>query len=141
MYPIRPWLYVGKFRETLDYNLLHTSQINAMMQLAESVQQPNISSLFIAIEDGKPLPFDQLKTGIEFVQLEKTRGGKVLIACGAGISRAASFAIATLKEQENLSLLDAFWQVRTKHPEAMPHPALWQSLCEYYSENVPHPDW
>jgi protein-tyrosine phosphatase len=141
MYPIRPWLYVGKFRETLDYNLLHRSQINAMMQLAESVQQPNISSLFIAIEDGKPLPFDQLKTGIEFVQLEKARGGKVLIACGAGISRAASFAIATLKKEENLSLLDAFWQVRAKHPEAMPHPALWQSLCEYYSENVPHPDW
>ena len=103
MYPIRPWLYVGKYRETLDYNLLHTSQINAMMQLAKSVQPPNISSLFIAIEDGKPLPFDHLKTGVEFVQLEKARGRNVLIACGAGISRAASFAIATLKEEENLS--------------------------------------
>jgi|SRR4028119_1761770 Predicted protein-tyrosine phosphatase len=99
MYPIRAWLYVGKYRETLDYNLLHTSKINSMIQLAESVQQPNISSLFIAIEDGKPLPFDQLKTGVEFVQLEKARGRNVLIACGSGISRAASFAIATLKEE------------------------------------------
>ena len=138
MYPIRPWLYVGKYRETLDCALLHHSGISAMLQLAESVQQPRISSLYVPIEDGEPLASDHLRTGIEFVRQEKAKGNTVLIACGAGISRAPSFAIAVIKEEENLSLLDAFRQIRAEHPQARPHLELWQSLCEYYQEDVPY---
>lgn len=138
MYPIRPWLYVGKFRETLDYNLLHQSKIGAMLQLAESVEQPNIQSLYVYVEDGEPLPFETLRRGVEFVRLEKARGENVLIACGAGISRSASFAIAALKEEEHLNLLDAFQKVLANHPQARPHLALWKSLCEYYDEDVPY---
>jgi hypothetical protein len=41
MYTIQSWFYVGKFRETLDYNLLYRSQISAMLQVAESVDQQN----------------------------------------------------------------------------------------------------
>jgi hypothetical protein len=140
MYAIRPWLYVGKFRETLDYNLLHQSRISAMLQLAESVEQQIIQSLYVPVEDGEPLPFDRLQRGVEFVRLEKAQGENVLIACGAGISRAASLAIAALKEEEHLSLLVAFRQVLAKHPQARPHLALWKSLCEYYDEDVSYKD-
>jgi hypothetical protein len=138
MYPIRPWLYVGKFRETLDYSLLYRNHIGAMLQLAESVQQPGISSLYVPVEDGESLSFDKLGKGVEFVRLEKARGKNVLIACGAGISRGVSFAIASLKEEENLSLLDAFRQIQAEHPQARPHLELWKSLCDYYSEEVPY---
>jgi protein-tyrosine phosphatase len=138
MYPIRSWLYVGKYRETLDYVVLHQSEIGAMLQLAESIQQPEISSLYVPVEDGESLPLDRLRTGVEFVRTEKAKDKKVLIACGAGISRAASFAIASLKEEENRSLLDAFQQIQAEHPQASPHMALWQSLCEYYAEDVPY---
>lgn len=41
MYTIQSWFYVGKFRETLDYNLLYRNQISAMLQVAESVDQQN----------------------------------------------------------------------------------------------------
>lgn len=140
MYSIRSWLYVGKFRETLDYKLLHQSGIGTMLQLAEGVEQPNIQSLYIPVEDGEPLPFDRLRRGVEFVRLEKARDQNVLVACGAGISRSASFAIAILKEEEQLSLLDAFRQVLVRHPQARPHLALWNSLCEYYDEDVPYKD-
>jgi predicted protein tyrosine phosphatase len=61
-----------------------------------------------------------------------------LIACGAGISRSVAFAVAVLKEEEDLSLREALRQVRAKHPGAMPHPALLKSLSEYYGEDVPH---
>lgn len=138
MYPIRPWLYVGKFRETLDYNLLYRTYIGAMLQLAESVQHPGISSLYIPIEDGQSLSFDDLRRGIEFVRSEKARSNNVLIACGAGLSRGVSFAIAAIKEEENLSLLDAFLQIQAQHPQARPHLELWKSLCDYYSEDVPY---
>lgn len=138
MYPIRSWLYVGKFREIQDDDLLKRRGISAILQLADSIKQPNILSLYVPIEDGEPLPFEKLKKGIEFVRLAKVGGGNVLIACGAGISRSASFAIAALKEEEKLTLLDAFRQVLAKHPQARPHLELWQSLCEYYEEDVPY---
>jgi hypothetical protein len=138
MYPIRSWLYVGKFRETQDDDLLKRRGISAILQLADSIKQPNILSLYVPIEDGEPLPFERLKKGIEFVRLAKVESGNVLIACGAGISRSASFAIAALKEEEKLTLFDAFQQVLAKHPQARPHLELWQSLCEYYDEDVPY---
>ena len=138
MYSIRPWLYVGRFRETLDYNLLYRSNIGSMLQLAESVQHPGISSMYIPVEDGESLSFDKLATGVEFVRLAKARDKNVLIACGAGISRGVSFAIASLKEEENLTLLDAFREIQAEHPQATPHLELWQSLCDYYQENVPY---
>jgi protein-tyrosine phosphatase len=138
MHPIRPWLYVGKFSETQDDVMLRRREIGAMLQLADIVKHEGIPSLYVPIEDGEPLPFDTLRTGVEFVRLEKALGRNVLIACGMGISRAATFAIAALVEEEGLPLLDAFRQVRAKHPAALPHPALWQSLCEHYRQAVPY---
>jgi len=138
MYPIRPWLYIGRFSETQDDDLLRRREIGAMLQLADSVKQAGIPSLFIPVEDGEPLPSDLLRMGVEFVRLEKALGRKVLVACGAGISRSATFAIASLKEEERLPLLEAYRQVRVMHPDALPHPALWKSLCEYYAEPVPY---
>ena len=59
MYPIRSWLYVGKFRETQDDDLLKRRGISAILQLADSIKQPNILSLYVPIEDGEPLPFEK----------------------------------------------------------------------------------
>ncbi len=136
MYPIRPWLTIGKFSETQDDDLLWQRGVGAILQLADSIQHAGIPSLYLPVEDGAPLPFDVLRTGVEFVRLEKALGRKVLIACVAGISRSATFAIAALKEEERLFLLDAFREVHAMHPDALPHPALWASLCEYYREDV-----
>ena len=140
MYTIRPWLYIGKYRETQDEKLLHHIGIGALLQLADSVNLPSISSLYIPIEDGEALPFDRLKSSVEFVRLEKAQSRNVLIACGAGVSRSVSVAVAVLKEEENLSLFEAFRQVLANHPQAMPHLALWQSLCDYYGESWSYKD-
>jgi len=140
MVPIRPWLYVGQFIETHDDDLLLRRGIGAMLQLADSLKHAGIPSLYLPVEDGVPLPADVLRMGVEFVRLEKALGRKVLIACAAGISRSSAFAIAALKEEERLPLLDAFRQVRTMHPDALPHPAIWQSLCDYYAEEAPYAD-
>ena len=138
MYRIRPWLYVGKFNETQDDDLLRRREIGAMLQLADSVKHEGIPSLYVPVMDGEPLPHDMLRIGVEFVRLEKALGRNVLIACGAGISRSAAFTVAALKEEEGLSLLDAFREVRARHPHAEPHAALWESMCEYYGEDVPY---
>lgn len=137
MNQIRPWLYLGKYRETKDYDLLKTHSIGAMLQLAELVKHPGIISFYLAVEDGATISPQILKTGIEFVKSNKNAGRRTLVACGAGISRSATFAIASLKEIEQTSLLEAYHEVKQKHPETLPHPLLWRSLCGYYNVDIP----
>src|SRR5437868_6406606 len=104
MHKICPWLYIGKYRETIDINILIAYRINAMLQLADKVEQIGIASLYIPVEDGEPLPADKLRQGVDFVRAQKAAGKTVLVACGAGISRSVTYSIAALKEEENLSL-------------------------------------
>ena len=138
MDPIRPWLYIGKYRETLNRHLLSVNNIQAMLLLAELVQHPGITSLYLPVQDFAPIPPYLLRQGVDFVREEKGQAHRVLIACGAGINRSSAFAVAVLKEEEGLSLLDAFRVVKQRHAEAMPHPPVWESLCSYYHEDVPY---
>jgi protein-tyrosine phosphatase len=137
METIRPWLYLGRYRDTINHTLLTSYRVGAMVQLAEHAPHPQIPSLYLPVEDGVPLPGDVLRQGVAFARAAQQQEQKVLIACGAGISRSATFVIATLKEVEHLSLLEAIRDVRQRHPSALPHPALWESLCRYYNEAMP----
>ena len=133
---IREWLYIGKYRETKNESLLKRYDVSVMLLLAELVEHPGIESLYVAVEDGEPLPFDLLRQGVNFVVKQQQRGETVLVACGAGISRSATFAIAALKEIEGIPLLEAYQIVKEAHPESLPHFRLWNSLCEYYGEAI-----
>lgn len=140
MQQVRSWLFVGKYTETLNADALERCEIRAMLLLAVSVEHQRIRSLYLPVDDGVPLHENALAEGVAFVRSEYAQGNRALIACGAGISRATTFAIAVLKEEENLSLLDAFYEIAQVHPSGMPHPELWKSLCDYYREDVPFLD-
>ena len=140
MNQIRPWLYIGRQRDTEDQNLLEKHQIDAMLQLAERVDQPQIDSLYLAVKDGELLPHALLKEGIDFVKTNKELGNNILVACKAGISRSAAFVIAVLKEVEQITLLEAFREVKQFHPETLPQAEVWLSLCIYYKEHVAFSD-
>ncbi|MFN8375493.1 MAG: dual specificity protein phosphatase [Anaerolineae bacterium] len=140
MIRIRDWLFIGKYRDTTALALLRSYHVGAMLQLAEYVLQPNIATLYLNVEDGQPLPHEQLARGIAFVRAQKAQGSTVLIACGAGISRSAAFTMAALHEEEHLSLIDAYQQIVREHPDAMPHPKLLESLREYYHERLKFKD-
>ena len=133
---IRPWLYIGKYRDTLNATLLRLHHIDVLLQLAEPTSYPQLSHLYLPVEDGVPLDPALLAQGVQFIRSAIDGGHTALVACGAGISRSASFAIAVIKEQESLSLLEAWQIVQGAHPPACPHPALWKSLCDYYGESV-----
>lgn len=135
---IRPWLFIGRFRETLQISYLRSKSIQAMLQLAEKVDQPGITSLYLPVEDFAPLNTELLKQGVAFLREQKRLGNCVLVACGAGINRSSAFCTAVLKEEEGLSLFDSFKEVKEKHPESMPHAPVWESLCKYYSESTPY---
>ena len=137
---IRPWLYIGNYRDTKNQSYLALKSIHAILQLAEKVEQPGITSLYLPVEDFAPLQLNLLEKGLAFIREQKTRGCRVLVACGAGINRSSSFCAAALKEEEGLSLFDAFKEVKRKHPESMPHAPVWESLWEYYGESIPYLD-
>jgi protein-tyrosine phosphatase len=136
MNPIRPWLYISNYRATLNRSLLQAYNIQVLLQFAAPTAYPDLLDLYLPVEDGVPLDAALLAQGVQFVRRAYKQGQTTLIACGAGISRSASFATAVVKEVEELPLLHAWQIVAQAHPPALPHPALWDSLCEYYHEPV-----
>ncbi|MGB8981630.1 MAG: dual specificity protein phosphatase [Anaerolineales bacterium] len=137
---IRPWLFIGSYRDTNNLSYLTYKSIGAMLQLAEKVEQPGITSLYLPVEDLAPISSQHIRQGLDFIMDHKARGNRVLIACGAGINRSSAFSAAALKEDEKLGLLEAFKQVKHCHAESMPHQPVWESLCLYYGEDVPYLD-
>ena len=128
---------IGPDKSVYDaIHLLAEKEIGAVLQLADKVPYFCIAYLYLPVKDGMPLPDDLLRQGVDFCLSAKRQGQKVLIACGAGISRSVVFAVAVLKEAESLSLLDAVRIVGEHRPESLPHPTLWESLCGYYGEEV-----
>jgi protein-tyrosine phosphatase len=135
---IRPWLFIGNIRDTANKTYLAYESIQAILQLAAEVDYPSLTCLYLPVEDFAPLEFDLLEKGIAFIREQKRLGNRVLVACAAGINRSSSFCAAALKEEEGLSLFDAFKEVKRSHPESMPHEPVWESLCQYYNEKTPY---
>ena len=137
---IRPWLFIGSYRDTKNLSYLTLKSINAMLQLAEKVEQPTIISLYLPVEDLAPISEIHIRQGVDFIKEHKAKGNRVLVACGAGMNRSSSFSAAALKEEEGMSLFEALKEVKRHHPESMPHEPVWASLCKYYNEPVPYLD-
>jgi protein-tyrosine phosphatase len=137
---IRSWLYIGKYRDTLDKNYLDFKSIKAMLQLADPVEQKGINSLFLVVEDMGETPHTLIRQGVDFILNEKEKGNKVLVACGAGINRSTAFCMAALKEVEGLSLLDTYQEIKRKHPDSLPNGPVWESFCTYYNETTSYID-
>ncbi len=133
---IRPWLFIGKYREALNKSYLVHKSIRAMLLLAEPVEHPDIVSLYLPVADFAPVSHEHLRQGVDFINEHRQVGNRVLVACGAGINRSSAFCAAALKEIEGLSLFDAIREVKRCHPESMPHEPVWISLCNYYGENT-----
>ncbi len=137
---IRQWLYIGSYRDTKNKSYLALKSIQVMLQLAELVEQPNIVSLYLPVEDLALISSEHIRQGVDFIREHKAKGNRVLVACGAGINRSSSFCAAALKEEDGLSLFEAFKEVKRNHPESMPHEPVWKSLCKYYNETTSYLD-
>ncbi|MCJ8163423.1 hypothetical protein MKJ04_01130 [Pontibacter sp. E15-1] len=109
-----------------------------MLELEELEQYPGIHTLYIPTENDVPFSLKDFRRGVDFILLEHHLGKNVLIASGAGISRAVAYALAVLKEEEGLSLLQAYTLTLRQEFKALPHPVIWQSLCKFYGENIPY---
>lgn len=145
MNQIRPYLYIGDYLNTLDSDLLNSAHIGAMLQFALHVPYFGIETLYLNVDDGVPLPEATLERGVSFARAQVARlqleGKALLIACSAGISRSVTFGMALLHELEGISLTDAYCTIRLARPQALPHPALLQTLHTYYAVPEPFEDF
>lgn len=105
-----------------------------MLQLFQPIKMAGVESLYIKVEDGHAISMETIQEGVEFVLKQRKKGKRVLISCGAGISRSVTFTTAVLKEVEGLSLEQAYRSVRSHHKEALPDHVHWDSMREYYDE-------
>lgn len=137
---IRPWLFIGKYRDTLDTYTLEARSIKAMLQLAERVEQEGIVSLYLPVEDLAPVRTGHIQKGVEFIKENYGKHHRILISCGAGINRSTAFCMIALKEIEGLGLMDAYKEIKRCHPDAFPHEPVWASLCNYYGEKIQYLD-
>ncbi len=113
---IRPWLFIGKYRDTLQLGYLRSKSIQAMLQLAENVEQPDITSFYLPVEDFAPLNFSLLEKGLNFIREQKKLDKRVLVTCGAGINRSSAFCTAALKEEEGFKFVRCIQGSEEKTP-------------------------
>ena len=83
------------------------------------------------LNDGELVPLALLQRGVYFIHEHVQAGDPVLVQCGAGISRSSTFVLAYLIDQ-GYPLPDAWKRLKEKHPQADPHPQMWQSLINHY---------
>jgi len=136
MFRIRDWLYVSGFPIASDKATVKKHNINAMLQLFEPIKMAGVETLFLRVEDGFTVAPETIQQGVEFVLKQHKKGKKVLITCGAGVSRSVTFATAVLKEVEGLSLEAAYLDIRTHHKQALPDHLHWDALRAYYGEGT-----
>ncbi|CAJ0558021.1 unnamed protein product, partial [Mesorhabditis spiculigera] len=63
-----------------------------------------------------------------------SRGGKAIIFCAAGVSRAASLCLAYLVKGFGMSLRDAYYHLNQRRPIISPNLGFWRQLIDYEKE-------
>ncbi|MBA3530678.1 MAG: dual specificity protein phosphatase family protein [Ardenticatenales bacterium] len=84
------------------------------------------------LHDGQLIPPGLLRRGTAFLREPRDDKEAVLVVCGAGISRSATFVLAYLLE-EGYDLRAAWTLLQQQHPSARPHPQMWLSLVAEYN--------
>ncbi|NDJ77054.1 MAG: dual specificity protein phosphatase family protein [Chloroflexi bacterium] len=134
-------IYISGWRATLIVeNLRQRGITNVLKLFRDTPFFPDDFNVFeLPVEDGEPLPPDALPRGVAFVLKQVEASRPVLVMCGAGISRSATFVLAALVAR-GYDLPDGFALLHEQHPDATPHPHLWQSLIDNFGLDYPLDD-
>jgi protein-tyrosine phosphatase len=135
MFQIRDWLCISDYPIASSPEIVKASGIGAMLQLFKEFEMDGVETHFASVSDGLSITSAMIQEGIEFVRNQHAQGRKLLVTCGAGISRSVTFSIIALKEIEGLSMAEAYRAIREIHPQALPDHVHWQSVADFYGED------
>lgn len=130
-------VYLGKARAYYANPQLQKAGLKRILKLY--LGAPYWPDAFLVCEntldDGVFIPLEKLQRGVTFIQESVNAGAKILVVCGAGMSRSVTFVLAYMLEK-GYDLKEAWQLLHSQHPPAHPTPAMWQSLIEHYQ--LPH---
>ena len=127
-------LYIGNARLIQYIPSLQGEGISSILKLHETPPErpSNTFRLFdCPIPDGEPILANTFDSWLDFLGSEISQGHKVLVICGAGISRSSTAVLAYLTSTGQ-TLPDAYRLLCARHPSTSPHPLLWESLIHYF---------
>ncbi|MBN2302899.1 MAG: dual specificity protein phosphatase family protein [Anaerolineae bacterium] len=126
-------VYISGWRATQYADYLRQAEITNVLKLYRDIPHfpTDFNVLENAMDDGAFVPGELIKRGADFVVEQVDAGQRVLVMCGAGISRSSTFVLAYMVSRGH-DLQEAFRLLRQKHPESTPHPQMWRSLIEHY---------
>lgn len=149
---IKPESMKGKTAETADISKITdycylsgcsglTDELLASLKIALVINcikgihhqfSSSIRYVHIPVEDeDDQLITDYFESVISEINKVRSEGGRVLLYCGMGISRSASFLIAYLMKAEHFTLRDAYRFVQSKRQIVCPNVGFFRQLIEY----------
>ncbi len=106
---------IGGLRDVFDFQRLEAEGVEALLQLHDGAGEHYdfplpIEVLRLEVRDREALPPRLLSQGVKFIRRQRLAGRRVLVACGAGMSRSPTFVAAYLYE-EGMDFSDAIRQL------------------------------
>lgn len=129
-------IYIAGWRAVKAAPALRAAGIRHVLKLYEDIPYlpADFNTFENALDDGEFITQPLLQRGVGFIKEQVQAGNAVLVMCGAGMSRSATFVLAYLLETGH-DLHAAYRLLRRAHPETEPHPRMWQSLITHYGLN------
>ncbi|CAK5071884.1 unnamed protein product [Meloidogyne enterolobii] len=134
---VLPHLFIAGYA-SLEESKLHQLGIT---HCVDATNIPNtkrfqgIDYLYVPIDDSLNVDVTKYFQGVaDFVRGAKQKGGKTVIYCAAGISRAATLTIMTLVINEGLTLREAYYTVVSARPIIAPNLAFWRQMIAWENE-------
>ena len=128
-------LFIGDANDGADADALRGSGITAVLNATNESDRlgGRFAYLRLGQDDGAPIPPERLDRFARWMRERMETGETVLIHCGAGVSRAATFAITWLM-LAGLSWDEAEALVLAARPQIAPNAALKLSVQGWFAE-------
>ena len=123
-------LFLGGIKDAERLAADNSAGITAIISLcAEEVvpKRRDIKYVRIPIDDARPVPLSQFEAVMNAIAVH-IRGGRVLLHCGAGMSRSPIFAAAWIHRCGYLHIENALLEIAELRPEIDPSPVLLKSV-------------
>ncbi|GMR31760.1 hypothetical protein PMAYCL1PPCAC_01955 [Pristionchus mayeri] len=134
MTEIRPYLFLSGFGCITQNKIKQLGITHAVdcTNLKNSRRFTDLQYLEVPVDDTAICKASQyFETVANFIEEAKNKGGKVVVFCAAGISRAPTFTLMYLIQKESLSLKDAYFLVNELRPIISPNAGFWQQMIDF----------
>uniref|UniRef100_A0A914H1S7 Uncharacterized protein n=1 Tax=Globodera rostochiensis TaxID=31243 RepID=A0A914H1S7_GLORO len=134
---VRPHLFIAGYASVEETKLRHfgiTHCVDAT-NIPKTKRLSSCEYLCVSLDDSMAANATRhFQNTADFVAQAQQKGGKVLIYCAAGVSRAATLTIMALVINEGFTLRDAYYRVLESRPIIAPNLGFWRQMIAWEAE-------